>query len=310
MVKREYQILQQGDVVDILAPAFGIHQRDADKISDYIKSLGLIPRFPENFMQGDIIASAPEEVRFKQLKKALFAQDSKAIWCVKGGSGSPQIIPYLNEIEPPERQKLFIAFSDNTSIHFFLNQKWGWQSLHAPILWQIVRNRVNDETIQQVENIIFGRDYKNNFSLSPINKENISSGVIQAQQVMGGNLKLVQCSIGTIWEIQAKGKILLFEDINEKPYQLDRILTHILQAKLADEAAAIIFGDFEGGEIEMDMPLIEKVLERFSQQINVPVFRTSGIGHTEKNWSVHFGVPAKIEVDNSLNAELIIEKVE
>jgi muramoyltetrapeptide carboxypeptidase len=306
--KRKYPILKQGDKVAIMAPAYGVHDRDLRKIESYIKSIGLEPFIPEGFMSGDLIASATEEVRFEQLKYALESDDIKAIWCVKGGSGSPQLIPYLEKMDKPKNEKLFIAFSDNTSIHFFLNQKWGWQTLHAPILWQIVRERIDKRSIEQVENIIFGRDYKNNFDLQLISDE-APTKKITSEAIIGGNLKLVQCSIGTSWEIESKNKILLFEDINEKPYQLDRIFTHILQSNLLDGADAIIFGDFEGGDIDIEADLVDKLLKRFSTKVKCPVFRTEGIGHTETNWAVHFGVESTIEKDDNGNFYLEIAKI-
>jgi muramoyltetrapeptide carboxypeptidase len=293
-VQRKYQVLKKGDVVDVIAPAYGIKPQEVERIKEYLKSLGLVPRVPKDLLAGDIIKSASVEVRFKHLKDALTNTKSKAVWAIKGGSGSPELIPLLAKIKKPKKQKLFIAFSDTTSIHFFLNQKWGWQTVHGPILWQIARNRVDKETIAQVENIIFGREYKRDFKLTQV-KNGVKHKNIKVDAVIGGNLKLVQCSIGTQWQIEPKNKILLFEDINEKPYQLDRILTHIIQAGTVKGAAAIVFGDFEGGEIEMDMPLIEKVLERFAKQLKIPVYRTSGIGHTSRNWSVHFGVPGEIK---------------
>lgn len=292
---KKYETLKKGDIVEILAPAYGIKQKEIDKIAEYIRSIGLVPRVPKDILKGDLIASAPAKIRFRQLKDALFAKDSKAIWCVKGGSGSPELIPMLKQIKKkPEKQKLFIAFSDITSIHFFLNQEWGWQTVHGPILWQVIRERIDKESIENIENIIFGREYKTDFELEEIGS-NSKNKNINAKAIIGGNLKLVQCSIGTIWEIKAKDKILLFEDINEKPYQVDRLLRHIIQANLCKGAKAIIFGDFEGGEIEMDMPLINKILERFAAEIKIPVFRVSGIGHTMRNYGIHFGTETKIE---------------
>lgn len=293
-IKRKYQILKKGDVVDIIAPAYGIKPQEVERIKEYIISLGLKPRVPKDLLAGDIIKSASAEIRFKHLKDALTNNVSKAVWAIKGGSGSPELIPMLAKIKKPSKQKLFIAFSDITSIHFFLNQEWGWQTVHGPILWQVIRNRIDEISIKQIENMIFGRDYVRDFKLTPVNNKARNIRKIEVDAIIGGNLKLVQCSIGTIWQIKPKNKILLFEDINEKPYQLDRILTHIIQANSFDNAAAIVFGDFEGGEIEMDMPLIEKVLQRFAEQVNIPVFRTSGIGHTTRNYAVHFGVPGEI----------------
>ncbi len=292
--QRKYQTLKKGDVVDVIAPAYGIKPQEVERIKEYIKSLGLVPRVPRDLLAGDIIKSASVEVRFKHLRDALTNNVSKVVWAIKGGSGSPDLIPLLAKIKKPAKQKLFIAFSDTTSIHFFLNQAWGWQTVHGPILWQIARNRIDEASIKQVENIVFGKEYKRDFKLTQI-KNGVKAKNTKVDAVIGGNLKLVQCSIGTIWQIQPKNKILLFEDINEKPYQLDRILTHIIQAKLLNGAAAIVFGDFEGGDEPMDMPLIEKVLERFAKQVNIPVYRTTGIGHTKHNMAVHFGVPGEIK---------------
>jgi muramoyltetrapeptide carboxypeptidase len=308
-MKPKYQTLQQGDIVEVIAPAYGIKPSEVEKICDYIRSLGLVPRVPDDLLEGDIICSASIATRFKHLKNALFAPDSKAIWCVKGGSGSPQLIPLLQELTPPKTQKLFIAFSDITSIHFFLNQNWGWQTVHGPILWQIIRERIDAASITQVENVIFGRDYKRQFELKNITPNlpnQTTTQTINSDAIIGGNLKLVQCSIATPWAIQPKNKILLFEDINERPYQIDRALTHILQSKLFDGAAAIIFGDFEGGDIEVDMPIIEQVLQRFAAQINIPVFKCYGIGHTQTNYAIHFGAPAKINIyDNISTLEVL-----
>ena len=303
MTKRQYEVLKPGDTVDVIAPAYGIKPQEVERIKQYIRSLGLKPRVPKDLLAGDIIKSASAEIRFKHLKDALTNKESKAVWAIKGGSGSPELIPMLAKIKKPTKQKLFIAFSDTTSIHFFLNQNWGWQTVHGPILWQIVRNRIDKETIKQVENIIFGRPYKRDFKLTQV-KNGVKAKNIKVDAVIGGNLKLVQCSIGTIWQIKPKNKILLFEDINEKPYQLDRILTHIIQSKLLNGAAAICFGDFEGGDEEMDMPKIEKVLERFAKQLKIPVYRTSGIGHTSRNYSVHFGVPGEIKGNKLILAKI------
>jgi muramoyltetrapeptide carboxypeptidase len=301
---KKYQPLKKGDVVEVIAPAYGIKPQEVEKIKAYIESLGLVARIPDDLLAGDIIKSASLEIRFKHLKNALLAKDSKAIWCIKGGSGSPELIPLLAKLKKPDHQKLFIAFSDITSIHFFLNQNWGWQTVHGPILWQIIRNRIDTASIKQIENILFGKKYINEFKLTKLSKI-IENKQIKADAIIGGNLKLVQCSIGTIWQIKAKNKILLFEDINEKPYQLDRILTHIVQAKLFNGASAIIFGDFEGGEIEMDMPLINQVLKNFADKVNIPVFKTTGIGHTAHNLAIHFGVGAKIDVKAS-GSKLVI----
>ena len=79
----------------------------------------------------DFLCAGPREGRFKDLKKAILAGDSKMIWCLRGGYGSLQLLEFLKTISPPRRAKLFVGLSDITSLHTFLTQSWGWSTLHA-----------------------------------------------------------------------------------------------------------------------------------------------------------------------------------
>lgn len=310
----EYSHLQHGDIIEVISPAYGVHDRDLKKITEYLESINLTARIrkaPED--KKNPIYSANLEARYQHLLEAIQAEDSKAIWCVKGGSGSPQLIPLLSQAPIPKKEKLFIGFSDITSLHSFFMNQWQWKSLHAPVLWQIAKERIEKASIDQIENIIFGKtqEVKNQFELKIINNYNTPSNHSQAiygNKLAGGNLKLAQCSIGTNWQIPAKDNILIFEDVNEQPYQLDRILTHLLQSNSIQNAKAIIFADFEGGDEKIDMELTKKILENFSNQVNIPIFSMSGIGHDKQNYAIWLGAPARIELDKNNKIVLTTSK--
>ena len=119
MKNKSWSYLRPNDIVDIIAPA---SHSPADKLQrglDWIRSVGLIPHVPEDLIKTDLFFAAPLELQLDQLKRALYS-DSKAIWCLRGGYGSMRLVPHLAKLKPPKKPKLFIGFSDITSLICFL----------------------------------------------------------------------------------------------------------------------------------------------------------------------------------------------
>ena len=115
-------------------------------------------------------------------------------------------------------------------------------------------------------------------------------------KLIGGNLCILQCGIGTNWQLDPSDKILFFEDIDERGYRVDRMLMHLQQANILEKAKAIIFGDFVGGKEPNGTSLILPVLQRFADSIDLPVFSLPGCGHGPENFPLPFNVPLEFEV--------------
>jgi len=294
---KNWKALKEGEIVDVIAPAYGISKQGLEKAKEYISSIGLVPRVPSDILGEDLFCSNADEIRLKHLKDALYANDSKAIWCLKGGYGTARILHHLEEENAPTKPKAVIGFSDITSLHLFLTQKWEWNSVHGSVLWQLSEKKINNESIEKLKNLIFGKEKEQKFKLIPLNKR--FKGNIKAS-VTGGNLMLIQSSIATSWQMDANNKIVLLEDVDEKAYRIDRMLLHLNQSGILNGAKAIIFGDFTGeGVIEKD---VDSVLKRFAEEFAAPVFRAKGIGHDSINNPLPLGTKAVI-YDNILKCE-------
>jgi len=289
---KKWQPLKKGDIVDIVAPAYGVKER-VERSINYIKSIGLIPRVPEDFHGEDLFCSNNPKARFTHLKNSLHAEDSKAVWCIQGGYGTAHLIPELENISPPNNAKLVIGFSDITALHIFLNQKWKWCTVHGPVLWQMADKKITRESEEHLIEIIFGKKKEEKFSLIRIN--NIGSGEIKST-LTGGNATIIQNSIGTIWQLDSKDKIVLLEEIDEEPYRIDRMLTHITQSGIINKASAIIFGDFNSNKIEIDDKKVDSLLRNFSEKLQIPVLRIPGVGHTDTNYPVPMGTKTTISL--------------
>jgi len=250
---------------------------------------------PENIFGKDLLCANADAARLLHLQEALLNQESKAVWCLKGGYGCARLIPELIKLMPPEKAKLFIGFSDITVLHLFLQQQWCWQTLHGPGITQLGLESIEQSHIQEAKDVIFGKQTLLNFQLKPLNKAARQTINIQTT-ITGGTLSLIQTSIGTLWQCDSKNKILFLEDVNERGYKVDRMLLHLKQAGIFSDVTAIIFGDFIEGKEPTGISLIEPVLQRFAEENDFPMLYSPEIGHGKFNRPLPFGVPANLQL--------------
>lgn len=296
---KSWQALKENSIVDIIAPAGGVTDTSIiEKLKNLLKSWQLIPRVSPHLLGPDLLCANSDEKRFQQLKDALLNTDSQAIWCLRGGYGCTRLIPYLRKLIAPEKCKLFIGFSDITTLHLFLQQKWHWQTLHGPSLNQVTNQLIAQKNIDELKKIIFGQLSELIYLLEPYTKSSHSLGFIGAP-ITGGNLSLVQTSLGTNWQIETQDKILFLEDVNESAYRIDRMLQHLQQSEILSHIKAILLGDFTFPAKIEEEKKIQAILERFAKEQNFPVLRCPDIGHGKKNRSLPFATPALLNLNKN-----------
>jgi len=290
-----WEPLLPNDSVEIVAPASASTE---DKIYHGLKwltNIGLIPRHPENMIQTDLFFSAPLELQWEHFKAALYS-DAKVIWCLRGGYGSMRLIPLLEKLKPPKKPKLLIGFSDITALHIFFNQKWNWPTLHGRTISQLHPEWELNEEHKSLIALLFGKINDVTFNhLKPLNQAAKKSQVL-AGSIVGGNLRLIQTSVGTPWEIKPKGKMLFIEDVSERGYSIDRMLEQLHQAKiLKNDIKALLIGDFTEGHEKDGQNLVPNALQRFAERVNYPVILGLPCGHAKNiNSPLPFNTPVKL----------------
>lgn len=297
MNKKSWSYLNTGDIVDIIAPASHSPTHKLEDGIKWVEQIGLKPRVPKDIIKTDLFFAAPLEIQLKHLKEAIYS-DSKAIWCLRGGYGSMRLIPHLLKLKPPKQPKLFIGFSDITSLHLFFSQKWNWPVIHGRTISQMHPDMGNTSDRIFLRDLIFGQETEKTFKkLIPMNAHARTDKIIKAP-ITGGNLRIVQSSLGTSWELNAKGKILFIEDVGERGYSIDRMLEQMFQAKLIDKGVkAVVFGDFTEGLEKNGKDLSLEALERFAARVPYPVLRGLPAGHGhEQNWPVPFNTKCSLDL--------------
>lgn len=294
-----WQSLKKNAIIDIIAPARQVTDKSIlEKVNALFANWQLIPRISPNLFGPDLLCANSDEQRFQQLKDAVFSPTSDAIWCLRGGYGCTRLIPSLLTLTAPKKCKLFIGFSDITALHLFLQQKWHWQTVHGPTLNQITHSVLPSENSIELKKIIFGQLPELHYLLSTYQKSTHSFEFIQAP-LTGGNLSLIQTSLGTDWQIETQDKILFLEDVNEVAYRIDRMLQQLQQSGILSPIKALLLGDFTFSANPEEEKKIQAVLERFAKEQNFPVLRCPDIGHGKSNRCLPLGIPALLDLNKN-----------
>ncbi len=296
MIKRtDWSPLEPGDVVDVVAPASGAYRQEIKKIQQLLESWGLEPRLDPQIVdpKAPLMAHSDEE-RFRQLRQALLASDSKVIWSLRGGYGSLRLLPLLAKMKRPKRPKLFLGYSDITSLHSFFGQSWGWSTWHAPGLESLSQRHVQSRVQKEIKELLFGLKRQMDFlGLKPMNSKARALKRIQAP-VVGGNMAVIQSSLGTPWALRAQGKILFFEDIGEKAHRVDRMLTQMSQAGFFSGVRAVLFGGLSLSDSRGEKLIWKTAIQDFTQANKVAVFRGLEVGHVSVNRPLPLNTPAQL----------------
>ncbi len=274
--------------ITYIAPASGLSESQWNKINEILK----IPKI----INGKAIHNnsifyhaADDKTRFYNLLNALNGE-AKYLWCIRGGYGSARLLDDLSSIKKPVKSKILIGYSDITFLHLLFN-KWGWKTIHGAMPYDLINIKINPKNFSLLAKILSNPKGTLSYTeLKAMNNVAKNSTAIKGE-ILGGNLTLLENSLGTSWEIDGKNKIIFIEDIGCPEYCIDRSLLHMKQAGIFLEAKAIIFGQFILPNRSVNL---NYAIQRFANEINIPVFSSQNFGHGNDNYPIIFGATSII----------------
>lgn len=275
-----FQALKPGDVVSVVAPSYGAEEGLLKKTRYFLENWDLKIKISPDIFGDDLLYANSDEKRFEILIDALNDDEARAVWCLQGGAGAKRLIPLLEKIQKPRIEKIFIGLSDITALHTFFHQSWQWTPIHAFPLRRLAFGQFEPWAAEELKEVLFGFKKEVHFNdLLPLNLQAQKLEEIKAP-LIGGNLAVLQYSLGTNWQIQTDGKILLLEDVNEKPYRIAEYLEHFRQANAFKGLKALLLADFTYNTPEEEHnTLLQAVFRKFASEVQFPVFRMAGVGH-------------------------------
>jgi muramoyltetrapeptide carboxypeptidase len=285
--------LKLGDRIAVVAPASSFARDEFDRGIRELSRLGFEPVFDDRVFateSGYLAGSA--DTRAATFMTYWDDPRVAALMAVRGGFGSVHILPLLDGARIKANPKLFIAYSDNTSLLSWLTCACGITALHGPML----EGRLAEGTAKYDERslLALARDGRG-LSLCPNGLVALREGDA-AGPLFGGTITNLAASLGTPYAFDPPdGCVLFLEDVNERPFRIDRMLTQLRLSGVLGRARALVFGEMRGCDEPGGAVTVRQVIERFTADTPGPVLFGFPSGHTTGPcWTLPLGVSVRV----------------
>lgn len=288
--------LHPGDTVGIVAPASNIQRADLEVGAEALRRAGYKPFYCDSIFDQDIYFAGSVERRARELEAMFDRDEVKAIVCARGGYGANYLLPVLDLEKIKSHPKIFVGYSDVTTLLTYFHDAAGLTTFHGPMVAKDWAREGGVEMASWQAALADTAPWE--VSLGAVSGV---AGLVDGSaegMLYGGCLSMLVASLGTPYEIETSGTILLIEDVAAKPFQIDRML---MQLKLAGKLApvrGIVFGQMPGCiQAPNQGYTLEHVVTRVVKGLGVPVAYGLPSGHVmEKNITLPIGVPARLTV--------------
>jgi muramoyltetrapeptide carboxypeptidase len=236
---------------------------------------------------------------------ALFADpDIRAIFCCRGGYGSQRLIPYLDTATIQAHPKIFVGYSDLTSLLLYLYSQCHLVTLHGPVVAGDLRRGLTPAMQRQFQGVLTGDPA----AMQPPDECLTSLTILRPGEVegrlLGGCLSLLVCAIGTPWQPQTRDTILFLEDRGERLYAIDRMLTYLKLAGVFAGVRGLVFGTMERVEADHHLSFgMEDVIVDVLGDLNIPILYGFPSGHCPHPLTLPFGIRAALRGERLILCE-------
>jgi muramoyltetrapeptide carboxypeptidase len=257
------------------------------------------PLSPEGYFAG----STSE--RRNEFLSELRRDDVDALVAIRGGYGANYLLDDL-DIGAAHSPKVILGYSDLTSLQTYLWQRHAWIGFYAPMLAAgfdagegVPKGYERDSLLAAVGKTDGGWALK-------LRGETLVGGEANGR-VLGGCMTLVETTLGTPWELDTRGSILLLEDRGMKPWQVDRALMHLKQAGKFEGVRGFVLGEFpDAGTLMSGSATVRDVCARILSELKVPVLYGAAVGHTPRPMlTVPLGVKARLSAGGEGELEIL-----
>jgi muramoyltetrapeptide carboxypeptidase len=248
-------------------------------------------RYDDGVFARDGYLAGDDDRRLAELTRALDDPDARAVVMARGGYGLLRLLPFVDLEALARRPRALVGFSDGTAL-LAAAARAGLVSIHGPVVTQLGSLSSEDQRAL----------FESLETPGPVrllsDLEEIIPGRVQGR-LLGGNLEVFSRLVGTPYLPDVGQAILFFEDLGERPYRLDRLITHLDLAGLFGAISAVVLGDFSGCRepepTRAESPTADEVLIERLGRLPIPVVRGGAFGHGTRNRALPYGALCELD---------------
>jgi len=282
--------LRQGDVVGVIAPAAAVDEPRVQAGVRMLEDVGLRVRLGAATLARSGYLAGTDRERLADLHDMFRDPEIKAIIAARGGYGSGRLLPHLDLSVIRQHAKIFVGHSDLTFLLNHFVQRVGLVAFHGPMSNGLPQRPA---ALDFLLSLLSGKHDGWNQSAPAVIQPGTAEGVL-----VGGCLSIVVSMLGTPYAIETRDRLLFLEDVNEKPYRIDRMLVHLRQAGALDAVAGVIFGEMDGCSAPGNQPVsVRDVVAEAFASAPYPVVFGLPSGHGVGTYTVPLGIRARLAGD-------------
>lgn len=257
------------------------------------------PLSPEGYFAGSL------SERRKEFLSELKRDDVDALVAIRGGYGSNYLLDDL-DVDDASRPKVILGYSDLTSLQIYLWQRHAWIGFYAPMLAAGFDAGDGAPKGYDRDSLLAATGKTDGGWPLKLRGEALVGGHADGR-ILGGCMTLVETTLGTPWELDTRGSILLLEDRGMKPWQVDRALVHLEQADKFEGVRGFLLGEFpDAGTLMSGSATVRDVCARILGELKVPVVYGAAVGHTPRPMlTVPLGVKARLSARGEGELEIL-----
>jgi muramoyltetrapeptide carboxypeptidase len=270
--------LAAGARLAIVAPASAFKRDEFDCGIAELRRLGFDPVFDDSVFERRRYVAGPADVRAKAIRDAWRDPSIDGIIGVRGGYGSAQVLPLLDREEARQGVKSFVGYSDLTALLTFLTVGCGMVAFHGPMLaGRLGRGAAGYDAATFLRALTVREPMG---ELTAPELETIRAGEARGP-LYGGTITQLLASLGTPFAFSPPaGSVLFLEEVGERPYRLDRMVTQLDQSGILARASAIVVGELPGCDEPGGDPTARAVMADLFADFPGPVIVGFPSGHT------------------------------
>ncbi len=290
--------LRRGDRIGVVAPASNIRSTMLDAGCRTLQRMGYETVFLDSILEHDLYFAGSVQRRTRELEQMFERDDIHAVICARGGYGANYLLPHLNIDKVREHPKIFMGYSDITSLLTWFYDAAGLVTFHGPMVTKDFSSEHGVDAGSWAAATSGNSDWElashSMFGFNPLIPGKATG------TLYGGCLSILVASLGTPYEAHIEGKLLFLEDIAAKPYQIDRMLMQLKLSGKLEAVKGIVFGEMmECVQSPDQQYTLQEVVYRILNDLGVPVAYGLRSGHVSReNVTLPFGVEATLTVSD------------
>lgn len=292
--------LRRGDTIGIVAPAGPVPREELEQGIALLEARGyrvvvgdhVLARHPSC----DYLAGTDAQ-RAADLNEMLARSDIQAIFCARGGYGAMRLFDRIAWDAVPPEPKIFVGYSDITSLHTALSRRCGWVTFHGPMIAAIAK--LSAERAEVYWRLLESPEPFGTLPAATDSMATVSGGQAEGE-LTGGCLCLLARACGSPYAPDFRNKIVLLEDVGEAIYRADRDLMQLKNAGLLEQAAGFVIGNitrWQSQEADPPVNTLQALWQDYFAELGKPVITGFPFGHESDPLMLPLGIRAHLDAD-------------